>query len=263
MTTGSESKRGRASTAIAATIVLAACMAGAPRALAQSPDQPPQSTQPPSPPSPTPPQGETYFVPPPPAPAKAGPFYAFGGFALFSPDTNDQLSHQRGDAANLIAGGGFRFSRMLSLELDFFGGGQKLDTPPGATPAPGTFKDGSLETRMDTSGLALSAKFNFLPVGRLEPYVAGGAGWYATRLRTTSEDPVCEHHCADTGPRISRTSHDAGYHAAVGADYHFTAKDVLAAEVRYLRLEASFEALVPGKVKAGGTFVWMGYRRYF
>jgi opacity protein-like surface antigen len=258
MTAGSVSKRRRASAA--AATVLAACIAGAAPALAQSPDQPQQSTQPPSPP---PAQGETYFVPPPPAPAKAGPFYAFGGFALFNPDDNDQLRHQRGDAANLIAGAGFRFSRMLSLELDFFGGGQRLDTPPGATPAAGTFKDGSLDTRMDTTGLAISAKFNFLPAGRFEPYVAGGAGRYTTRLRTTSEDPSCEHHCADTGPRISRSSNDAGYHAAVGADYHFTAKDVFAGEIRYLRLDASFDDIVPGKVKAGGTFVWLGYRRYF
>jgi opacity protein-like surface antigen len=230
-----------------AAICIAAGVLGAPQALAQSP----------------PAQGETYPVPEQPAPAKAGPFYAFGGFALFNPDSNSQLSHQRGDAANLIAGGGYRFSRIFSLELDFFGGGQRLDTPPGATPAAGTFKDGSLDTRMTTAGLALAAKFSFPPAGKLEPYVAGGAGRYTTRLMTTSEDPLCEQHCFDTGPRVSQTSHDTGYHASIGGDYHFTPKDVLAAEVRYLRLEASFENIVPGKVNAGGTFVWMGYRRYF
>jgi Outer membrane protein beta-barrel domain len=265
MTRGSNHRGVRAS---AAAVCIAAGALGAAQALAQAPapsqsPAPPESPAPPQPPAAPPAQGETYLVREPPEPAKAGPFYAFAGFAAFNPDTNGQLSHQRGDAANLLMGAGLRFSRTVSLELDFFGGGQKLDTPPGATPAAGTFKDGSLETRIDTSGFALSAKFNFLPVGRLEPYVAGGAGWYATRLRTTSEDPLCEHHCFDTGPRINRTSHDPGYHAAAGADYYFTAKDVLAAEVRYLRLEASFEDLVPGKVKAGGTFVWMGYRRYF
>jgi opacity protein-like surface antigen len=197
------------------------------------------------------------------APAKAGPFYAFGGFALFDPDSNGQLSHQRGDAANLIAGGGFRFSRMLSLELDFFAAGQKLDTPPGATPPAGTFTDGTLDTHMSTAGLALSAKFSFPPAGHLEPYVAGGIGRYTTRLRTTSDDPSCQQHCFDTGPRVSETSHDAGYHVAIGGDYYFTAKDVLGTEVRYLRLDANFPDIVPGKVNAGGIFVWMGYRRYF
>lgn len=265
MISESKSRQREICVAIAAAIGFITGILNAPQALAQSPAPPETSAPAPSrPPAQSPPpQGETYLAPPPPAPVKAGPFYAFAGFALFAPDSNSELHHQRGDAVNLIAGAGYRVSRMLSLQLDFLAAGQKLDTPPGATPAPGTFADGSLETRMDTAGVALTARFDFLPIGRVVPYLAAGAGRYSTRLRTTSEDPLCQQHCFDTGPRVSRSSNDAGYHAALGGDYHFTAKDVLGVELRYLRIDASFEDLVPGKVRAGGTFAWMGYRRYF
>src|SRR6266436_7188756 len=47
---------------------------------------------------------------------ETAPFYAFGGFALFGPDSNDQLRGERG-GAGLNLGGGFRFSRLLSFEL--------------------------------------------------------------------------------------------------------------------------------------------------
>jgi hypothetical protein len=47
-----------------------------------------------------------------------------------------------------------------------------------------------------------------------------------------------------------------------GADYHFTAKDMVAAELRYLKLDTDFGDIVPGKVHVGGTFLWLGYRRF-
>jgi hypothetical protein len=53
-----------------------------------------------------------------------GPFYAFGGFALFGPDSNDQLRGERG-GAGLNVGGGFRFSRLLSFELGVLGAGYR------------------------------------------------------------------------------------------------------------------------------------------
>jgi len=158
-----------------------------------------------------------------------GRFYAFGGFALFGPDTNDQLQGERGELG-VIGGGGFRFSPLLSFELGVLGAGRRLDTPASAAPAAGTFKDGTLRT---------------------------------TSFRTTSEASTCLQHCADTGPRVTSRSRDTGYHAVVGADYHFRAKDVLAAEFRYLKLNANFDDLGLGNVKAGGSLLWLGYRRYF
>jgi hypothetical protein len=191
----------------------------------------------------------------------AGRFYAFGGFALFAPEKNGQLQGERG-GAGLIAGGGFRFLPFLSFELGALGAGYRLDTPASATPTAGTFKDGSLRTSIGTGGLNLTVKFNFT-VDRVEPYVGVGAGRYTTSFRTTSEALTCERRCADTGPRVTSRSRDTGYHAVIGADYHVTQKDVASVEFRQLKLEANFDDIGLGDVKAGGSLLWLGYRRYF
>jgi hypothetical protein len=190
-----------------------------------------------------------------------GRFYAFGGFALFAAQTNDQLQGERGELG-VIGGGGFRFSPLLSFELGVLGAGRRLDTPASAAPAAGTFKDGTLRTNIGSGGLNLAVKFHFT-LDRIEPYVGAGAGRYTTSFRTTSEASTCLQHCADTGPRVTSRSRDTGYHAVVGADYHFRAKDVLAAEFRYLKLNANFDDIGLGNVKAGGSLLWLGYRRYF
>src|SRR5882672_3208721 len=190
-----------------------------------------------------------------------GRFHAFGGLALFGPATNDQLQGERGEAG-VIGGGGFRFSPLVSFELGILGASRRLDTPAASTPAAGTFKDGSLKTNMGSGGLNLAVKFHF-KVDRIEPYLGVGVGRYTTNFRTTSEASTCVQNCADTGPRVTSRSRDTGYHAVIGADYHLRAKDVLAAEFRYLKLDASFEDIVPGKLKAGGSLLWFGYRRYF
>jgi len=196
-----------------------------------------------------------------PDPQIIGRPYAFGGFALFGPDSNDSLQRQRGELG-LIAGGGYRFSPYLSFELGVLAASQKLDTPASAAPAQGTFNAGSLKTNMGTGGLNIGVKVSF-PLGRFEPYYGAGIGRYSTRLATTSESPSCVQNCADTGPRLNRSSRNTGYHAVLGVDFHLRAKDVLAAEFRYLKLDANFDDIVPGKVRAGGSFLWVGYRRYF
>src|SRR5713101_7710456 len=190
-----------------------------------------------------------------------GRFYAFGGFAAFATDKNGQVQGERGELG-AIGGGGFRFTPLLSFELGVLGAGRRLDTPASAAPAAGTFKDGTLRTNIGSGGLNLAVKFHFT-LDRIEPYVGFGLGRYATSFRTTSEASTCLRHCADTGPRVTSRSRDTGSHAVVGADYHFRAKDVLAAEFRYLKLNANFDDIGLGNVKAGGSLLWLGYRRYF
>jgi len=188
-----------------------------------------------------------------------GRFYAFGGFALLAPDSNDQLQGERG-AAGLIAGGGLRVSPLLSLELGVLGAGYRLDTPASVSvqiPA-GT----NLRSHISTGGLNLAVKFHFTQ-DRVDPYFGAGVGIYTTNFRTTSEDPGCQRHCADTGPRVTSRSSDPGYHALVGVDYHVTEKNVVGVEFRQLWLDASFDDIGLGKVKAGGSLLWLGYRRYF
>ena len=40
-------------------------------------------------------------------------------------------------------------------------------------------------------------------------------------------------------------------------------KDVVGVELRQLKLDTSFDDIGLGKVKAGGSLLWLGYRRYF
>jgi len=188
-----------------------------------------------------------------------GNFYAFGGFALFGPDSNGQLQGERG-GAGVIAGGGVRSSRLLSFELGVLGAGYRLDTPASVSaqiPAGTNFR-----SNISTGGLNLSVKFHFTQ-DRVDPYFGGGVGVYSTEFRTTSEVPGCQHHCADTGPRVTSRSTDPGYHALVGVDYHVTQKNVVGVEFRHLWLDANFDDIGLGDVKAGGSLLWLGYRRYF
>lgn len=190
---------------------------------------------------------------------EVGRFYAFGGLALFAPDSNGQLQGERG-GAGVIAGGGFRLSPLLSFELGALGAGHRLDTPASVSaqiPAGINFR-----SSIGTGGLNLSVKF-LVPQGRVDPYFGAGVGVYTTEFRTTSEDPGCQRHCFDTGPRVTSRSSDPGYHAFVGVDYHVTQKNVVGVELRRLRLDANFDDIGLGKVNAGGSLLWVGYRRYF
>src|SRR5260221_4343083 len=96
-----------------------------------------------------------------------GRFYAFGGFAWLAPDSNDQLQGERG-AAGLIAGGGFRMSPLLSLELGVLGAGYRLDTPASVSAQIPAGTDP--RANISTGGLNLSVKIPFTH-GRVHPYV--------------------------------------------------------------------------------------------
>lgn len=194
--------------------------------------------------------------------ANTGRFYAFVGPAAFLPQKNGDLQGERGNFVAGMVGGGYRLTPSLAVELGGLFGIRTLDTPPTAQPPAGTFNADSLDSSMVTAGVNATAKFSFA-VNRFAPYFGGGLGWYTTGFQTTSESPSCAQNCSDTGPRVRGRSRDVGYHALVGADFSITAKDLVAVEVRYLKLEAEFGDILPGKVDAGGTFFWLGYRRYF
>ena len=202
---------------------------------------------------------------PQPRPHTAAPttgFYAFGGFAALAAEKNSQLQGERGSPANLIAGGGYRLTPDLAVELNFLAAGRKLDTPPTAEPPAGTFAAGTLKSTMGTGGIGATVKYSFA-VQHFAPYFGGGVGAYTTTFHTRSEALGCAQNCSDTGPRVDERSRDIGIHALAGADYYITAKHVVAGEIRYLRLRADFGAIGLGKVDAGGAFVWAGFRRHF
>lgn len=197
--------------------------------------------------------------PAPPLGADDGRLYLFGGPAGFVAQKNGQLSGERGEAA-LIAGAGWKLLPYLSIEGGLFFASRRLDTPAATTPPAGTFQD--VDTSISTGGGYVSAKSHF-QVGPLEPYVGLGVGRYSSEWRTTSEAAGCQQNCSDTGPRITSTSNDTGYHVAVGADYRFLRRNAVSVELRQLKVDAHFDDIGIGKVHAGGSLLWVGYRRYF
>lgn len=240
------------SAALAFACVLIALVAGPARAQAPEPSAPP-----PVPPRAAPPAPATLAA----ATEDPGRLYAFAGFAGLAHQQNNGLT-EKNSLANLMAGSGFRISPNLAVELAVVLSSHDLDTPPSATPPAGTFAAGTQQSTMITVGLAATAKYNFT-TDRLVPYAGGGIGVYTTYFDTTTEATGCVNNCGDTGPRISARSTDVGYHALVGADFHFTPKDMFSAEIRYLYIKADFGSILPGKTNVGGTFLWLGYRRGF
>jgi outer membrane protein with beta-barrel domain len=234
---------------VGAALVAALASLGAPQASAQPAPQPAAQAEPPVLPMPAPPLG-----------ADDGRLYVFGGLAGLVARKNDQLSGERGEAA-LIAGAGWKVLPYLSVEGGLFFASRHLDTPAATTPPAGTFQNDP-DTSIGTGGGYLGVKGHF-QAGPLEPYVGLGVGRYSSDWRTTTEAPGCQRACADTGPRITSTSRDTGYHLAVGADYRFLRRNAISVELRQLKLDARFDDIGVGKVHVGGTLLWVGFRRYF
>jgi len=200
-----------------------------------------------------------------PASVRGGHFYAFGGFAALAAVTNSQLQNEKGSPVNLIAGGGYGVTPNLAAELNVLLAGRKLDTPATVQTQlaqQGLYAPGTEKTSMGTFGIGATLKYVFV-VDNFAPYFGAGFGLYTTTFSTWTDALGCSNNCAGTGPRIRDHSTDIGVHAIAGADLHFTAKDILAVEIRYLKLKADLQDINLGKVDAGGTFVWMGYRRIF
>lgn len=236
----------------AALIVAALGICGLPEAKAQSEAKPQPQAQPQ-------PQKKADT----PASVRNGHFYAFGGFAALAADANSQLQNEKGSPANLIAGGGYGVAPNLAAEINVLLAGRKLDTPATVqAQLQGPYAPGTEKTSIGTFGIGATLKYVFV-VDNFAPYFGGGFGLYTTTFHTRTDALGCSNDCSGTGPRITDHSTDIGVHAIAGADIHFTAKDILAVEVRYLKLKADLHDINLGKVDAGGTFVWMGYRRVF
>jgi len=241
----------------AAALVLAAlCTFGSP-VRAQTEAQPQSEAQTQSD-APTQPKKEPVT----PASVRYKRFYVFGGLAALAPDTNGQLQNEKGSPVNLIAGGGYGATPNVAAELNLLVAGRTLDTPAPVRQQLGVFSPGTDRTSMGVFGIGATLKYIFV-VDHFAPYLGAGFGLYTTTYLTRTDAIGCSNNCSGTGPRVRDHSTDIGTHALVGADIHITAKDVLAMEVRYLKLTADFNDIGLGKVNSGGTFFWLAYRRFF
>lgn len=184
---------------------------------------------------------------------RVGRPYFDAGLGAFEPQSSNHLADQDGQGFGAV-GGGYRASRSFAWGVEISGFQQRVDTPEGVQA--GAFSRVDNRSRLSGEGLSVGAR-TIVPLERWEPYVGGGIGWYRSRLevRGTSfffRDTVAE-----------ETSNDFGAHVLAGVDFWIRPRIALGAELRYLRLNASFGDLVPGVVHTGGTFLVVRYRQSF
>lgn len=188
------------------------------------------------------------------APERAGQKYFYVSGGSFDPEGNSQLRNPSGQYG-LALGFGSRHSRHVAWEVEFFNHSQRVDTPFGVPPAFLTTTEGRAD--IDSYGLAGNVRFIY-PVGRFEPYVGGGIGYYRTTLE------VQRAFLGLFSSDIKKSDSDIGLQLLAGMEYHFGEKgNSVGLQYRKLKLDASFAPEVPGKVNVGGDFLFVTFRWSF
>jgi opacity protein-like surface antigen len=188
--------------------------------------------------------------PPVPAPASQAYIHFAGGY--FSPDSNAQLPNESGQFG-LALGGGWRQSRHIAWEIEFFIDSQRVDIPN-----PPSIPFGSVDSRADisTGGVAGNVRFIY-PLCQFEPYVGAGIGFYRSELEITGS-------IFGLPGSIEKSDNNAGIQLLAGMEYRFGEKgSSLGVQYRKLALSASFGPEVPGDVDVGGEFWFLTYRLNF
>ena len=176
-------------------------------------------------------------------PERVGRWYIGGGMGGFREESNTQLQNQDGQYGGFFSGG-YRFIPNMAVEIDGLYSSQRMDTPP-------TIPTTSGRTHLRSGGVGMVLKF-ILPLDRVELYAGGGLGMYVSQLRTeASPDDIRQE---DT---------DIGYQALVGADFLVSRHFSVGLEYRRFKLDADFGATIPGKIDAGGQFLFATVRAHF
>jgi opacity protein-like surface antigen len=175
------------------------------------------------------------------------------GIGVFEAQSSSHLENQDGQGVGAV-GLGYRASQRFAWGVEITGFSQRVDTPEGVQASRFTRVDG--RSRLSGEGLALSLRY-IAPMGRWEPYAGGGLGWYRSRLEVRGSSFFFRDTLAE------ERSNDFGAHLLAGVDYWVRPRIALGAELRYLRLNAKFDELVPGTVHVGGTFLMFRYRQGF
>jgi len=81
-------------------------------------------------------------------PGTIGPWYLSAGLGGYWPTSSDQLKNQSGQYSIMI-GGGYRVSKYLSIDVDVWGGEQRVDVP--ATVAPPLLGTADSRSTINTS----------------------------------------------------------------------------------------------------------------
>jgi opacity protein-like surface antigen len=175
------------------------------------------------------------------------------GVTSMQPERDRQLAHQDGHVG-LTAGVNWRRSRHLALELSLLETGQQAQMPrverSGSAP-PGSRQD----AHINFDGLALGIRL-ICPIGKLEPYVGAGAGYYVAEISEFGSFS----HLVLPSQLAKRQDNDVGTHYMVGVDYALSEATALELEYRRLNLEASFGPEFGGPTRIGGGIVTIAFR---
>lgn len=177
------------------------------------------------------------------APDRVGHWYLGGGVGGYWEDSNSQLQHQDGQLGGFFSGG-YRLSPNIALEIDGLSSYQRLDRPPAVSSS-------EARSRLTSSGVGGVVKF-ILPMDRVELYAGGGVGIYSTSLWVKHSQFDSE--ADDT---------NVGYQGMIGADYYLTRSFSIGLEYRKFKLEANLDPAIPGKIDAGGDFLFATFRGHF
>jgi opacity protein-like surface antigen len=177
------------------------------------------------------------------APDRVGHWYLGGGVGGYWEDSSDQLQHQDGQLGGFFSGG-YRLSPNIALEIDGLSSYQRLDTPPGVSSS-------NTRSRLTSTGVGGVVKF-ILPMDRVELYAGGGAGIYGTSLWVKNSQFDSE--ADDT---------NVGYQGMIGADYYVSRSFSIGLEYRKFKLKADLDPQIPGKIDAGGDFLFATFRGHF
>jgi opacity protein-like surface antigen len=164
---------------------------------------------------------------------------------------SDQLPNREG-VFTWMGNIGYRYSKHLRFEVDFQDIEQQCDTPPTVVP----FLFGSVDSTTDISSLGFAGVAKLvMPLGRFEPYVGAGVGFYYSTLTidgTFLGIPV---------DYEEETDASVGHQLLAGFDIWISEKRSLGFEYRRLFLKSSFGAITNGEVDIGGSSL-MGTLRF-
>lgn len=175
------------------------------------------------------------------------------GAGLMQPEADRQLADQEGHAS-FAAGVNWRRSRHLAFELGVLETGQRAEMP--RVERSGTAPRGSRqEAHINASGIAAGAKL-ILPLGRLEPYVGAGLGYYACEISSYGTLG----HLFLPSDFAKRHDSRVGTHYMAGVDLALSDATALELEYRRLNLEANFGPEFGGRTRIGGGLVMVAFR---
>jgi len=177
------------------------------------------------------------------APERIGRWYIGGGLGGFNEESNSQLQNPDEQFGTFFSGG-YRLSRNIALEIDALLSHQEFDTPPAGI--------NGRKSDFYTNGVGGVAKF-ILPLDRAELYAGGGIGIYTSTVQLDGNN--FEDDEDDT---------NFGYQLLLGADFFVSRHFSIGVEYRHFKLDANFDTnLLPGKIDAGGDFLFATFRGYF